>query len=292
MREYLTSSDICNQICMERSSFDGLYLVVEGVTDERLYEKFIDKDAVRIVEAHSKDNVRGTVRCMSSDRRDPKVIGIVDADLDRLEGKEVSPPLFHTDCRDMEMMIIRTDALDDVLDEFSDHVKLRYFSETYGPVRDRVVDSGFPIGLLMQISHLERLSLSFKNLYFEEFIDTRDLTINIRHMVDAVLANSRPCRLGRKALVKRLNDAMAELKDPWLAVRGHDAVSILLLALQRNFGAFNSHNLNEGELGGSLRLAFSDEYFRGTQLYKDTSKWAESKELALWDVIHNRNPIP
>ena len=96
MREYITSDDICNQISMERTVFKGTFLVVEGVTDERLFEKFIDKDQVKIIEAHSKDNVRNSVKDMASVRKDGRVIGIVDPDLDRLRGRKVKPPLFFT----------------------------------------------------------------------------------------------------------------------------------------------------------------------------------------------------
>ena len=93
MREYITSDDICNQISMERTVFDGTFLLVEGVTDERLFEKFVDKEHVQIIEAHSKDNVRHAVKDMKSSRKDEKVIGIIDADLDRLLGRKVKPPL-------------------------------------------------------------------------------------------------------------------------------------------------------------------------------------------------------
>ncbi len=285
MREYLTASDICNQMSMERSAFDGVYLVVEGVTDERLYEKFIDKGSVKIIEAHSKDNVRGAVRCMQSDRGDGKVIGITDADLDRIDGKEAKPPLFQTDFRDLEMMLIRSNALEDVLDEYADQAGLLSFTEDFGPVRDCIVSSGYPIGLLMHVSQKEGLGLCFKNLPFCDFIDSRSLALNASRMVEAVIFNSRQCRMSRKALLRRLSEEAEKLGDPWLAVRGHDAVDILLIGLRRSFGSFNGRSLGEGELGGALRLAFSDECFRGTELYKDTSAWAAERSLSLWLLV-------
>ena len=271
MREYITSDDICNQICMERTVFNGTFLVVEGVTDERLFEKFVDKDQVRIIEAHSKDNVRNSVKDMASERRDPRVIGIVDPDLDRLRGKKVRPPLFHTDCRDMEMMIIRSNALQDVLDEYSERDLLDRFTESVGPVRDALVSASYPLGLLMYISQSEGLNLSFKDLDFERFIN----------------------RMGRKALLARLDREAEELENHWDAARGHDTVSILLIALKRNFGSFNSRGLNEGELGGALRLAFSDQCFVGTDLYRDTSEWAAENGVVLWDIVsRGRTPLP
>ena len=291
MREYITSDDICNQISMERSVFSGTFLVVEGVTDERLFEKFIDKDSVRIIEAHSKDNVRHSVKDMYSVRRDQRVIGIVDPDLDRLRGRRVKPPLFHTDCRDMEMMVLRSNALQDVLDEYCDRELLAKFTETVGPVRDALVSASYPIGLLMYVSQTEGLNLSFKDLDFERFINPRTLSLNASSMVDEVVFNSKNCRMGRKALLSRLEREAEGLEDQWDAARGHDTVNILLIALRKNFGSFNSRGLNEGELGGALRLAFSDRCFEETQLYRDTMEWSAGNGVTLWDLV-SRSPGP
>ena len=284
MREYITSDDICNQISMERTVFDGTFLLVEGVTDERLFEKFVDKEHVQIIEAHSKDNVRHAVKDMKSSRKDERVIGIIDADLDRLLGRKVKPPLFHTDCRDMEMMVIRSNALDDVLDEYCEREPLMKFTESVGPVREALLSASYPIGLLMFISQTEGLNLSFKDLEFERFVNSRTLSLNVESMVDAVIFNSKNCRMGKKALLSRLSREAENLDDEWDAARGHDTVDILLLALKRNFGSFNSRNLNEGELGGALRLAFSDACFRSTELFADTDEWARTNGVELWDL--------
>ena len=284
MREYITSDDICNQISMERTVFDGTFLLVEGVTDERLFEKFVDKEHVQIIEAHSKDNVRHAVKDMKSSRKDERVIGIIDADLDRLLGRRVKPPLFHTDCRDMEMMVIRSNALDDVLDEYCERELLMKFTESVGPVREALLSASYPIGLLMFISQTEGLNLSFKDLEFERFVNSRTLSLNVESMVDAVIFNSKNCLMGKKALISRLHREAENLDDEWDAARGHDTVDILLLALKRNFGSFNSRNLNEGELGGALRLAFSDACFRSTELFADTDEWARTNGVELWDL--------
>ena len=42
MIDNLSASDIANEISMMRSVFKGTVLVVEGVTDSRLYSKFTD----------------------------------------------------------------------------------------------------------------------------------------------------------------------------------------------------------------------------------------------------------
>lgn len=293
MREYLTSDDICNQISMSRSVFGGAVLIVEGVTDSRLFRKFIDCEEVEVFVAHSKDNVRDVISKMHGERKDGRILGIVDPDLDRIRGRKARSPLFFTDCRDMEMMIIRSNALNDVIDEYGDPEEVRRFQENVGPIRDALVSASYPIGLLMYVSQKEGLSLSFKDLDFERFVNPRTLSLDVYAMVEAVLNNSGNCRIGRKALIRMLDDESGKLEDIWHAARGHDTVDILLIGLKKNFGSFNSKYLSEGELGGALRLAFSDQCFVKTKMYADTSSWAEDAGLRLWDIVsRSRSPLP
>ncbi len=290
MREFLTTEDICNELSMERTVFDGAFLIVEGITDSRLFGKFVDRGEVNIVIAHSKDNVRGVVKEMSGRRRDRKTLGIMDPDLERLRGRHARPPLFHTDCRDMEMMAIRSNALDDVISEYGDPEKVDRFEERFGPIRDALVSSSYPIGLLMFISQERGLNLSFKNLTFNRFINPASMALDARQMVSEVLDNSRSARIGRKELLRVLNDEAEQLDDMWEAARGHDTISILLIGLKRSFGGFNASGLDEGSLGGALRLAFSDECFRSTRLYADTTEWAEEAGIPLWRLTQPEGP--
>ena len=290
MREFLTTEDICNELSMERTVFDGAFLIVEGITDSRLFGKFVDRGEVNIVIAHSKDNVRGVVKEMSGRRRDRKTLGIMDPDLERLRGRHARPPLFHTDCRDMEMMAIRSNALDDVISEYGDPEKVDRFEERFGPIRDALVSSSYPIGLLMFISQERGLNLSFKNLTFNRFINPASMALDARQMVSEVLDNSRSAKIGRKELLRVLNDEAEQLDDMWEAARGHDTISILLIGLKRSFGGFNASGLDEGSLGGALRLAFSDECFRSTRLYADTTEWADEAGIPLWRLTQPEGP--
>ena len=193
----------------------------------------------------------------------------------------------------MEMMIIRSNALQDVLDEYCDQELLAKFTETVGPVREALVSASYPLGLLMYVSQMEGLNLSFKDLEFERFINPRTLSLNAGSMVDTVIFNSKNCRMSRKAILSRLDREAQDLEDQWDAARGHDTVNILLIALKKNFGSFNSRGLNEGELGGALRLAFSDQCFSETDLYRNTRQWAADNGVRLWELVSpDRTPLP
>jgi len=278
----LTASDIANSISMMRSYHKGPIIVVEGVTDCRLFGKFVDRDEVKIIAAFSKDNVKRSIAEAWGKRNDRKVIGILDADIDRLCGKTYAPPLFLSDKRDLETMIMSTGALDDVLAEYSDPELLERFEKSYGSVGDVLARSAYPIGLLMFISVRGRMGLCFKNIDHTVFINRRTLAVDTEKMIGEVFAQSLNKGIDKKELADMIAEEEEVLDDPWIAVRGHDAVSILAMGLSDIFGSYNSKGINGGQVSGALRLAFGYDYFEDTDLYKDTMKWSLKHNLALW----------
>jgi len=288
MREYLTPDDICNQIMMNRSLFKGMIVIAEGNTDQRLYGKFMDPKEARIIPAHSKSNVISVVNRMSA-RRDGKLLGIIDRDLDDLKGRLQSAPLFYTDFRDLEMMILNSDALSDVLAEYGDTDRIERFVHQNGRVLDAIVASAYPLGLLMYVSHLRGYNLNFKNLDFRDFIDRRTLRMDVMRMVQSVIENTLGCELNRKNVHRDLMNQEPNHPDKMMIARGHDAVNILLIGLKESFGGYNSFNLNANGLGGALRIAYSADNFKSTSLYKETLKWSENRGR-IWKLTGNRGP--
>lgn len=284
MQKYLTSSDITNTVSMIRTGFDGTILVVEGITDSRLYGKFTDRKDVRVVIAHSKDKVRTSVNMIRDKRADPKVIGIIDSDLDRLKHNRPRGPVFMTDCRDAESMMIISDALDDVLAEYGDPERLAQFESRFGSIRDRVMDGAYPVGLLMYVSDRNGLGLSFKSLDFRKFINKGDLSCDSNEMIRDSISNTNSDRNSVKHTARLLSAEMEKGHDKREVCRGHDLVNVLLVGLRDNFGASNARHLKEGELGGALRLAYDDEVFAKTQLYKDTKEWCDEQGMVLWNI--------
>ena len=277
MREYLTTDDISNTICI---------MVVEGVTDMRLYGKFTEPDKVEIVIAHSKDKVHDSVTVCNSRRNDPKVIGIMDSDLDIIEkSQENDGPIFETDTRDSESLMVMSEALHNVLWEYGDRNKIRTFEERYRPIREAVLEAAYPLGLLMYVSDKYKYGLCFKDLDFYRFINKRTLTCNVQEMIRTVLANTKYRRVEPSTLYKKLSSEM-NCRRPYRAVcRGHDLVNVLVIGLRDTFGSYNAQNIREGELGGALRMAYDLRMFAKTCLYKTSQEWCRIRRMDLWRSI-------
>ena len=284
MIDNLSASDIANEISMMRSVFKGTVLVVEGVTDSRLYSKFTDKEGVRILIAHSKDNVRRSVTECQTRRGDSKVVGITDKDIDGLIGRRKSPPLFETDRNDIESMMMCSKALDDVMSEYADPEKLRNFEEKHGKLSDAIARAASPVCALMYISYRRGMNLSFKDLDHSRFVNSHTLETDIPRMVSEVYAQSMAQMYPKQTIAAQVRSMLTSLDDPWDAVRGHDAVSILALALRNAFGSYNAKYIRDGELSGALRLAYGLAYFKKTELYAVSENWCGSNDLDLWVI--------
>lgn len=281
MRRALKPEDIANEISMLSSIDGGAILAVEGVTDSRLYGKFL-YDNVKIVVGHSKSNVRRAVDECWNNREIKNVVGIVDADLDRIVGRKRTPPIFSTDQRDLETMMLSSPALDDILAEYADNEALEAFTEEYGPVYEAILSACYPIGLMMYVSEKYKLSLNFRDLDFRLLLDSRSLQIDEKKLLDEIVLCTAGRCIDRKELGRIYRNEASRDHDPIDYARGHDAVEVLLVGLKHNFGSFNSWNLKTGELSGALRLAFSDRYFSVTTLYKKTLNWSRKCHFRLW----------
>ncbi len=267
---------------MLKTAFKGTIVVVEGITDRRLYGKFFDNDNVDVVIAYSKDNVRNAVKEVYAERGCKSVIGIIDADLDYLFGKKREPPLFLTDTRDNETLMLKSDAMSDVMHEYADEERLERFTNEFGDIRSVVLDSCYPVGALMYVSFSQGLDLSFKDLDFTSFIDRRTLRCNIRELVNEVTNNTMSRSSNPKRVLLSLENELHNERDPWTVCRGHDAMEVLAFGFRMIFGSNNSRYIKSGELSGGFRLAFDKDDLAGTDLYRKTSEWCRDKGLKLW----------
>ena len=84
MREFLTDDRIANQLRLRRSTFAGTFLLVEGSSDKVFYERFVNKKVCQLEVVAGKIRVI-TVLDILETSSFRGILGIVDADFDRLE---------------------------------------------------------------------------------------------------------------------------------------------------------------------------------------------------------------
>lgn len=274
MRNSLTIERVANTIRMQRSTFQGSFLLVEGDSDKKFYNRFIDKFSCRLEickgKPSSKKRVINILEILNGSNFQG-VLGIVDADFDHIEGtKYNNPNLVLTDTHDLETMLIQSPALDKIITEFGSEDKIKEFNQD---IRETLVKLGIKIGYLRWISQSEGLNLAFNKIEFRRFLDEKTLQINQIKLIQEIKNKSQDFSIPDTDLQKKLEDEEKENHDSWHICCGHDLVKILSIALCKKIGSNNTNEVKVEILERSLRLAYEETYFYKTLIYSNICKW-------------------
>ena len=280
MKQYMSATRLVTKLKMLRSGKkDKSFLVVEGITDARFYSKFVDASCCEVIIADSKQNVVSCIKVFNEEKT-LGILGITDNDFDGLEPViQVIPNLFVTDLHDLECMLVKSSAFENVCIEYGDKEKyIKFEAYIKIPIRDYLIKQAALIGYLRWYSLKEQLGLRFSNLQFEEFIDIKTLEVDLSRLIDHVLFDSKKVKdVESSVLIKEVRKLKARYYDEWQVCCGHDLMAVINLGLIHIFGNYNAKNLFPGQLEGNFRLAYTKEDFKQTQLYKQLLEW-ENKE--------------
>lgn len=273
MKHHITGNDIANTIRMTRSLHRGTILVLEGDTDSRVFDRFIEKNDCMIIPAHNKDNAIDALTILENDGFSG-VLAIVDADFRHIEGMEPdSANLLLTDTHDIETMILsQSEVLERILSEFG---LKNVINRLQNPVRFMLCKSSLPVGLLRWLSSPSRdnLSIRFRELTFENFVDQNKLGINIDQLLEEAELKSKDLLINKKLIKAKIKSLKKEDHDPWEVCSGHDMIKILAIGLRFIFGNRKSRTITAEILEGILRLTYEYADFCLTKLYASIREW-------------------
>ena len=280
MRTYLTSQRLVTKLQMLRSGKKKkAFVVVEGVTDYRVYGKLFDLTSCEIVIDESKENVVEAIKVCEMQKLEG-IIGIVDADFWRLTSisYELPKALFMTDDHDLECMMIKSKAYEHVLLEYGDVNKIaRFEGKKHQTIKEGMLKNVSLIGYLRKISLEQHLDLRFNQLNFLEFTELSTLDIKDEALIKYILFHSRKQGVYKEVQVKKwLDAAMEEAEAGWQICCGHDLMEFMTLGFIHLYGNYNAKKLFPGQLEGSFRLAYHEKMFQDTELYQRLFEWEKA----------------
>src|SRR4051812_13829970 len=85
MRNQIDGHYMAAQIRLMRQVWKGTILLVEGPTDAKVFDRFVDSTACRVEVGFGKANVRDAIDLLE-DEGFRGVVGVIDADFDHLMG--------------------------------------------------------------------------------------------------------------------------------------------------------------------------------------------------------------
>lgn len=284
MKQYLSGTRLFTKLKMLRSGKKKKsFLMVEGITDLRLYSKLVNLEACEVVVGECKQNVMEAIHLCNKENL-KGILGIVDADFSHLEEKEeMIPNLLYTDEHDLECMLVHSKGYEAILLEYADEKKCRRLEMKTGKsIQQMILENTAQVGYLRWYALQLNLGLKFSHLNFAAFIiaDKDHFEIDSYKMVEEILAGSKKQKIiDKQVLLRELKKLQKEEHNLWQICCGHDLIEVFSIGLIEIFGDYNAKNLTSGQLEGSFRLAYQINYFQKTELYKKILEWeAKDKE--------------
>lgn len=262
--------EVANEIRMLRSHHSSSFLVVEGATDRLFMEAFTCEASCQVIVADGKTNVRQVLHILDDSGFDG-VIGLIDADFDRITGGyTVSQNIVMYDRHDLETMLFSSTAFDRVLLEFGSPAKISQYSSD---VRGKIVSRSLAIGCFRLHSAQARLGLRFNGLDYSRWIDRPSFNWTVAKLVSAVKNLSQRHDLNSVTLETSIRRLMNCGYDSYEICQGWDLLAVLSIGLRGVLGTCSASEVSVSVLGRSLRLAYSEQEFATSRVMKSCRRW-------------------
>jgi Protein of unknown function (DUF4435) len=272
VREFISANSIANQVAMLRTTMKGPIVLLEGITDGRLYPRFfLPRPHVRAVFCDGKPNLLEAVAEIQN-RRTPGVLAICDADYDRLLDISRGGGIYYADFHDAETMICYSSAFHRVYEELVDR---EASTEESQAVRDSLVEFACEIGEIRLWSMQNQASLKFVDINPGDYL-LPDRSFDLegyakRVLEESVNSNANLATLQALAKTRHFRAAGIEVAS------GHDLCSLLSRVIE-----FQKSNAPlPSQIESMLRLSFDAECFARTELVRELDKWQDRNGLDL-----------
>lgn len=293
MIEHITPERVANSIVQDHK-YKGTYLIVEGLKDNLLFNKFVANELCQIKIAFGNLNVIEVINELNK-RSFKDVVGIIDSDF-RVLNSEIpnNENIFLTDEHDIELMIFKSATFETLLLNYCQPEKIAPFRKLNKnkELRDILLNLAAPLGYLKWAHTIFDLGLIFKPqkpegvpLPISDFIPVNTLEFaGYDKMLDVVINYSRnkSTKVTTKIIalkkVEEINQATVEL---YHLCNGHDVMSILSLGLRKKLSNLNSKAVSADQLENEFIFAYDSQYFAETRLYASIKKWEKQNNKTI-----------
>jgi Protein of unknown function (DUF4435) len=265
-----TPSDKLTELRLDMShpkSKGIVFILLEGDSDVRFYRKFFRQDTCKLEEVPG-GNIKLEEILSALNKVFTLIIGIRDADFLHLEAQKTTiPNLFLTDYHDLEIILINSDtAFSAVAHEFSTIDK-----KEHAALKFKFFEVLKLLSYLRWYNDKSNNRLKFKGLNLGNIFDVTNFVLNPTLLFSKIKALSPNATFKDDELILLEIQAMENDNHDLLQLtNGHDLMKIMAAY----FSSLNKKGINDADLASVLRIAFSLEDFKMTQLYKDTLEWA------------------
>ena len=250
------------------------YVFVEGESDIRLFRKFFDLNKYK-VECIPGGNAKVETCVEEVIKIHPKAIGIRDSDFIQLGDIRYSKiNMFLTDYHDLEMTMVNQDEVfSSVVYEFLAEERVDHRT-----VRQRIINILEQLSYLKWLNEIEKLGLNFE-AGFQDLISFARLEIDFLEYFKRTLSKSRNAPDIDFADIKgRIKELHKRNPHPFHLCNGHDFMKCFSEYIRAAKSAKGTHF---EFVSSAFRIAYRNEHFAETELFKSTKRWADDNKLSI-----------
>ncbi len=248
---------------------DKVFILLEGETDIKLFRNIFSHQYTDTTALNGKEKLLEALSTLEVEGYS-QLIAIKDADFDHLEEVDYPNNLFITDCHDMEVEMIESNALNSIVNEYSSN---ECYSILVNNFKNEIYDIAMEIGYIRWYSDRVGGLFNFKRIEWSTLISYNDCQISFdrERLIELLLEQVEDVELiieEEIALLKESSSNKLQLSN------GHD----LTLLISNYF----LNNINQSKIEQALRLSYAIEYFQTTNLFNNLNSWASSNNHRLF----------
>lgn len=282
--KHMDEYDIAQEVRLERRVHKGSFLLLEGDTDIKRFSPFVDEDACSFVNCYGRPKAVGAIRILY-DEGFVGALAIIDADFDRITGSlEVHEGLVYSASHDLDLDWATPTTVDKYLRQVGDPTKLCQ----YGPVDElitKILIGLTPVSIAKLLNHLKHIKYKLSDIDASECFE--GLSVDIDGYVELILRGRSAIQSVKDVLKQQIKRAAAQhTHDLYQLTNGHDFHCALGASLRSELGSRRDVHTWGSEVEMHLRLAFSDNELKESQIYEDVAAWV--RDNASYKVFHSR----
>jgi len=272
----LTTEEIVNEIVMKRVSTKEPLILVEGPSDVLFFTNHMTLEIENIIPTFGWEQLTEAIEILNNEGL-LNILGIIDLDYRGIvECPDLPDNVITTDTHDIETMMFDSPAFLKVLRQKGSINKIRsYAGETNG-VKKTICAIGNQIGSVRFYSQKKGKRYSFDRLDFEKFIIRITLSFSIDKFVShlrGISSSNGSVSIDTFDIALKETGKHEEHKDFCRLCCGHDLMEIMAIGLKRLWGSYSGTEISGALVEEAFRLAYSNEMFHTTNLYKHIYQW-------------------
>lgn len=255
-------------------------MLVEGADDRTFYVRYISERHVVISVLNNCHYMPDILRRVKSDRiLAERVIGIKDADFDRILGKDYHlDNLFLTDTHDWETMAQTEESERNVTIESLGRTETGVFKKVMNDLKNY---SYIKLYNIEEICDKGKEGISFRDFSISKIYNGKD-ECSVDKCLEKVKNHQNNARLPHfpdEQEIARVKTAHPNL-DPLQFTCGHDVIQGVVQRMIHLKG--KSTEVGIKETARIFRTTFSVDMFKATQLYRDIASWSFAHHAVVW----------